>query len=160
MKRLAFLLLIPAFLIAGKSYPQMYDPSVPATSNGQSPAAPNRNEPQINYEVNKEYDENGNLIRYDSVYTYYYSNIDTVLMMQDSVFSDFNRFFQRQDLFEQSFFDDFFRQDFYPENDFYSPDFFMQSFEKEQEMFFQLMKRMDSIKNRFFMEYYPLPPQE
>jgi len=32
--------------------------------------------PQTNISVNKEYDESGNLIRYDSTYSYYYSNIE------------------------------------------------------------------------------------
>ena len=32
--------------------------------------------PKISYKVNKEYDENGNLIKLDSTYSYYYSNID------------------------------------------------------------------------------------
>ena len=38
-------------------------------------------QPKTDIRVNREYDKNGNLIRYDSTYSYYYSNIegDTVI---------------------------------------------------------------------------------
>lgn len=32
------------------------------------------NQPQVNYKVNKQYDENGNLVGYDSTFTYSYSS--------------------------------------------------------------------------------------
>ncbi len=35
----------------------------------------NSNLPKKNISVNKEFEKNGNLIKYDSTYSYYYSNI-------------------------------------------------------------------------------------
>ncbi len=53
----------------------------------------NKIEPKTNIKVNKEYDENGNLIRYDSTYSYYYSNIEGDSLLRDSVFNKFRTFF-------------------------------------------------------------------
>ncbi|MCB4234259.1 hypothetical protein LDL59_01710 [Kaistella anthropi] len=47
------------------------------------------NQPIEDIKVNKEYDENGNLIRYDSTYTYYYSNIEGDEIAADSIFNNF-----------------------------------------------------------------------
>ncbi len=43
------------------------------------------NQPKEDIKVNKEYDENGYLIRYDSTYTYYYSNIEGDEIVADSI---------------------------------------------------------------------------
>ena len=50
--------------------------------------------PQINIKVEKEYDEEGNIIRYDSIYTYFHSDegnfSDSILIIpQPFYFSDF-----------------------------------------------------------------------
>ncbi len=113
-------------------------------------------EPKIDYKVNKEYDENGNLIRIDSTYTYYYSNIDRDAMMKDSIFKKFNQHFDMKGAFDNSLFDEFFKNDTYIEDDFFKEDFFRGNFERNQEMMNQMMQRMDSIKNKFFMDQFPL----
>lgn len=52
-----------------------------------------KNQPQENSKVTREYDEKGNLIKFDSVYSYSYSN-DTTLMNNFSP-KDFSGFFDR-----------------------------------------------------------------
>ncbi len=112
--------------------------------------------PKIDYKVNKEYDENGNLIRLDSTYTYYYSNIDKDAMMNDSIFKKFNKHFKMKSPFDNSLFDDFFKDNSYVEDDFFKEDFFRGNFKRNQEMMNQIMQRMDSLKNKFFIEQFPL----
>lgn len=113
-------------------------------------------EPKVDYRVNKEYDENGNLIRLDSTYTYYYSNIDKEALMKDSVFKKFNEHFNTKSIFENSLFDEFFGDETYIEDDFFKEDFFRGNFKRNQEMMNKMMHRMDSIKNRFFLEEFPI----
>jgi len=115
--------------------------------------------PKIDYKVNKEYDENGNLIRLDSTYTYYYSNIDKDAMMKDSVFKKINEHFNRNSPFGKSFYDDFF-QDGFNEDDFFQEDFFRGNFKRNHEMMNKMMQRMDSLKNQFFIEEFPLDKKE
>jgi len=115
--------------------------------------------PKIDYKVNKEYDENGNLIRLDSTYTYYYSNIDKDAMMKDSVFKKINEHFNMNSPFGKSFYDDFF-QDGFNEDDFFQEDFFRGNFKRNREMMNKMMQRMDSLKNQFFIEEFPLDEKE
>lgn len=113
--------------------------------------------PKIDYKVNKVYDEKGNLIKYDSTYTYYYSNIDKRAMINDSIFNKFNEYFNlKNPLLDDSFFNDFFKQEYYLENDFFREDFFRNSHKRNREMMDKMLERMDSIKNQFFLKEYPL----
>ncbi len=67
-------------------------------------------QPKANIKVNKEYDKNGNLIRYDSTYTYVLTGVDS--LMTDSFYKEFEK---RFDSFfpspHFSFFDDYFIND-------------------------------------------------
>lgn len=114
-------------------------------------------EPTVNYRVSKEYDEKCNLIKYDSTHTYYYSNADTVAMMNDSVFDKFNEFFSTKSIFKNGFdFNEFFgeRSDF--KDHFFSEDYFRKSFRRSQDRFNEMLFQMDSVKNRFLMEEFPI----
>jgi hypothetical protein len=113
--------------------------------------------PKVNYKVNKEYDEEGNLIRLDSTYTYYYSNIDKDAMIKDSIFEKFNTYFNRMEHpFGNSFFAEFFQEGVFTNDKFFTEDFFRQDFKRNHEMMNKMMQRMDSIKNKFFIEEFPL----
>ena len=118
------------------------------------------NKPKIDYKVNKEYDENGNLIRLDSTYTYYYSNIDKDAMMKDSIFQKINAHFNKHSPFGESFYDDFFQDDSFNEEDFFQEDFFRGNFKKNREMMNKMMQKMDSLKNQFFIKEFPLDEKE
>jgi len=102
-------------------------------------------QPKIDYKVNKEYDENGNLIRLDSTFSYYYSNINKDVMINDSIFKKFNDYFSINSSFNNLRFDDFFKQDF-----------FRGDFDRNQKFMNKMLRRMDSLKNKFFLEQFPL----
>ena len=112
--------------------------------------------PKIDYKVDRKYDKEGNLIKYDSTYTYYYSNIDKDALINDSVFSKFNDHFKNNPFSNQNFFDDFFKDDKYLEDDFFKEDFFSEHFRKNQDLMEQMLFRMDSLKNLYFSEEFPI----
>ncbi|RMG76942.1 MAG: hypothetical protein D6707_11720 [Bacteroidetes bacterium] len=110
-------------------------------------------EPDIRINVNKKYDENGNLIEYDSTYTYFYSNANVSETEIDSIMQQFMNYFNFtypsiiQNHFNTLFFNDSLM------NDFFYDDFFEQRFLLNDQYFRQMMQEMDSIKNAFF--YHP-----
>lgn len=129
--------------------------------------------PQIKVDVNKEVDENGNIIRYDSTYTYYYSNIDSAIDFSsfDSIFGQqFNNGFNFQ--FNSPFFNQF------PNNNFNSlggskefEEFFKgfdnnSFFNETEEILRQQMeileKKMEEIEKmqEHFEECHPIQPEE
>ena len=126
----------------------------------QTEISKEKNKPKIDYKVNKEYDENGNLIRLDSTYTYYYSNIDKDALMKDSIFKKFNEHFNRKNPFDNSIVEEFFEDADFTEEDFFKEDFFRGNLKRNQEMMNKMMQRMDSLKNKFFIEQFPLKEEE
>jgi hypothetical protein len=105
--------------------------------------------PDENVQVNKEYDEFGNLIRYDSVYSYSYSSNEK---MNDSLKMKFQRHFNNHSLFNDSFFNDFFKRDSIS-GDFNHKNFFFDGFMNQDEHIKSIMKRMDSIQQLFFDQH-------
>ncbi len=121
--------------------------------NDNAKSKANENQPKTNIQVNKEYDEFGNLIKYDSMYSYFYSNIENDIFLRDSIINQFKRNFNKQYLFSRDpFFNDFFFQDSLLNFDFYTNDFFINRYRNNIEQMNQLFMEMDSIKNLFFRE--------
>ena len=111
--------------------------------------------PKTNIIVNKEYDDEGNLIRYDSTYSSYYSNIVTDILLGDSVFSNFKNFFNQSYGFStQPYFNNFFFEDSLLKYDFYKKDFFSNRFQNNMEKMDKLFMEMDSLKNSFYCRQY------
>lgn len=114
--------------------------------------------PKVDIKVNKEYDDNGNIIRYDSTYSYIYTYPDgnTKTLNVDSLFKSFQPYF-----FDRSFeimrdpFRSFFDQDTFYEKHFFDHDYFMQQFEREKFHFDRMIKQMDSLRNEFLKQTYP-----
>lgn len=112
--------------------------------------------PFTDIKVNKEYDEYGNLIRYDSSYSYYYSNIESDTLLGDSIVKDFRNYFNKRYGFSnEPFFNDYFFEDSLLQYDFYKNDFFLNRFQRNMEYMDRLFGEMDSIKNRFFYRQFP-----
>jgi hypothetical protein len=111
------------------------------------------NNPNVNIKVNRRYDDKGNLIGFDSTYSSYYSNIKGDTLRMDSLMHSFDRYFDSN---HSSFFDRQFNPLFFNDSmrypDFFHKDFFMKRYELNDEYLRGTMKRMDSIKNRFFYE--------
>jgi hypothetical protein len=111
------------------------------------------NEPKREIKVNKEYDEEGNLIRYDSTYSYFYSGFDDNNNRIDSILDDFRRHIDRSSFFhDDPFFNDLFFTDSLLYYDFFKSDFFSNRFEMNKEWMERMFSDMDSLKNRYFMD--------
>jgi len=111
--------------------------------------------PKTNIIVNKEYDDKGNLIRYDSTYSSYYSNIETNKHLGDSVFNNFKNYFNQSYVFSnQPYFNNFFFEDSLLKYDFYKRDFFSDRFQNNMDHMDKLFMEMDSLKNSFFYQQF------
>jgi hypothetical protein len=144
--KLTGFLIVAAFLISGGCSGQTDKKNTPGEAAGN---------PRPTIKVNKEYDKDGNLIRYDSTYSYYYSNSGKNLLMSDSVFNAFkdhfnqSYFFSNEPYFEQFFFDDSLMM-----SDFYKDDFFIHRFRNNSTAMDSLFLKMDKFKNEFFEKQF------
>lgn len=107
-----------------------------------------RTKPDICYKVNKQYDDKGNIIRYDSTYSYSYSgakgaNLD---LQKDSVFSNFKSHFGNSSL---SLFDSP-GAGFFPKDSTFVSPFDDKYFEKQMEMNQKMMQQ-------FFQHFNAVP---
>lgn len=132
--------------------------AVSCSAQNNSDKTTEKGKPNTNVEVNKHYDEFGNLIGYDSSYTWSYksSSGDSVWVNADSVMNSFrehfnttfpsfwNNGFLHPPSLDSTFHDNFFRNDYFEKR--WREDLF-----DLEKMFHQ----MDSVRNNFFEEHYP-----
>ncbi|MDY7395085.1 hypothetical protein UMM65_07515 [Aureibaculum sp. 2210JD6-5] len=110
-------------------------------------------QPRISSSVHKEYDENGNLISIDSTYSYFYSNIKNDSILEQKFFKDFKMGFDDNfPAIDSLFMRDFFSDTPFRMNDFYTDDFFENRFELRQKSMRDIFKRMDSLKNSYYLD--------
>jgi hypothetical protein len=110
-----------------------------------------QSEPKIDIKVNKEYDKNGNLIQFDSTYSYFYSNIENNKNARDSIFNHFKKQFNEKYFFsKEPFFNDFFFEDSLLFYDFYKKDFFFNRFKNNMRKMDRLFLEMDSLKDSYY----------
>ncbi|NAS12274.1 hypothetical protein [Poritiphilus flavus] len=115
-------------------------------------------QPKERSQVHKEYDEHGNLIRYDSIYSWSYSNIDgdSVVVNLDSIMDAFRNYFNNSSPFEWN--DDF---SYFPRpdslflKDFFKDDYFLQHWEDQDFNVEEMIKKMDSTRNAFLRRFHP-----
>lgn len=117
--------------------------------SGQQKNEENNVKPDENITVNKAYDEEGNLTRYDSIYSYSYSSNGK---LNDSIKMQFQRHFKNHSFFNESFYDDFFERDSIS-GEFNHENFFFDGFMNQDEGIKSMMKRMDSIQQLFFNQH-------
>ncbi|MDQ2177680.1 hypothetical protein [Marinifilum sp. D714] len=114
----------------------------------------NKNLPKKDIKVNKEYDEDGNLIRYDSTYVNTWSSDSTHHFFNDSAFfnkMDMSRMQKRmQEQLSRFFGPDSLRQK-NNKHPFFSDDFFNDDF-FDSKMFRRNFHQADSSRNDFFKE--------
>ncbi|GAA3521639.1 hypothetical protein GCM10022393_40070 [Aquimarina addita] len=113
-------------------------------------------EPKGNWEVNKEFDENGNLIRYDSIYSWSsndkYDNLS--LSERDSLMQSFkSRFFTKFSGFKNQGFEDVFSKDSLFSNHFFNDDFFESDFGSEF-MDIDKIRQQMITRQKLFLEKY------
>lgn len=126
-------------------------------SNGQTTAEnikkDSLSQPKVNIQVNRRYDKDGNVLSFDSTYTSFYSNMNNDTVSMDSLMRGFDHYFDHNhpSIFQQEFSPLFFTDSLrYP--DFFHHDFFMRRYELNDLYMRDMMKRMDSIKNKYFKE--------
>ncbi|NHF59621.1 hypothetical protein FK220_009735 [Flavobacteriaceae bacterium TP-CH-4] len=114
--------------------------------------------PEGQWEVKKEYDEFGNLIRYDSIYSYSYSNPngESLKINLDSIMDSFRSYFdQEAPLSRNGFFPSFPRKDSLFMKDFFEEDYFFKNWERHHSDMEGIIKQMDSLRNAFLKKYHP-----
>jgi hypothetical protein len=143
-----------------------------------------QNEPKVHIDVKKEFDENGNISRFDSTYSWYWSVKGNDLADFDSLFDDFNLQF---DLFGDQFngivipqlppfhyfrYDDendssgYFFHDFDDMHKFFNKDFdlkkmipdkeFIERYQKEHEAFLERYKEYQKEHQKLIEKYFRL----
>jgi hypothetical protein len=112
------------------------------------------NKPKVNIEVNKHYDDKGNVIGFDSTYTSFYSNVEGDTLKMDSLMRSFDRHFNlgKTSFFGRDF-DTLFFSDSLRHRDFFHDDFFLKRYELNDSYLRDMMRRMDSLKNNFYREH-------
>lgn len=127
-------------------------------NKNRNTATPEDNVPDTSsiVKVDKEYDKDGNIVSYDSAYSYYFSNIKGKTLIGDSIFNLFqNRLYQKYPFFRQQyFFNDLFFQDSLLKYDFYKKDFFSNRFKNNRRKMDSLFLQMDILKNNFFQHQF------
>lgn len=114
--------------------------------------------PKEAWDVHKEYDELGNLIKYDSIYSWSYSNIegDSLRVNLDSIMDSFKGYFDKNQAFKWQ--DDF---SYFPENDsllmndFFKKDYFFRNWQSQHSELDKMIKKMDSSRNAFLKRFHP-----
>lgn len=114
--------------------------------------------PKETWDVKKEFDEFGNLIKYDSIYSYSYSNIkgDSITVNLDSIMDSFSRYFEEKTPFimnDRLFY--FPQNDSLLMNDFFKNDYFFNKWKQRPLNVEQIIKQMDSTRNLFIKRFHP-----
>ncbi|MEA1785121.1 hypothetical protein U1E44_03385 [Arenibacter sp. GZD96] len=114
--------------------------------------------PKGAWKVNKEYDEAGNMVRYDSVYSWSTgTDLDHLASMdRDSILksiqSKLRRNFSQFD-FEGEGFGDFFHQDSLFSNRFFDENFFKSDFGQDVMDIHKIQERMEALQKQFLKRY-------
>jgi hypothetical protein len=126
--------------------------------SGFSQSKDNKTSPNEDIKVNKEFDKDGNLIRYDSTYVYTYSSDTSLMTSPDSAFFNFSDIHEirekMQDQLEQFYNKDssnikqfhhpFFSDDFFNPNLFDS-EFFQNNFFSEDSLPNDIFKQLEDM---------------
>lgn len=114
--------------------------------------------PKAKWNVYREYDEDGNLIKYDSTYVWSYSNIqgDSLKVNLDSVMDSFRGYFEFKTPFIwEDHFMYFPKNDSLLKEDFFRDDYYFKNWERDHSDLEEMIKKMDSVRNQFLKEYHP-----
>lgn len=113
--------------------------------------------PRIDVKVNRQYDDKGNIVRFDSTYSYFYSSPKgSMNLSNDSVYNSFRAFFEKSypNLMDRSTNNIFFNDSLF-KYDFFNEDYFQKRFELNNKMFENMYRQMDSIKRGYMKQNYP-----
>lgn len=113
-------------------------------------------QPKGSWKVDKEFDDDGNLIRYDSIYSWSSNgkldNLSTV--DKDSLLQSFKlRFFKNFSDFENNGFDDVFSKDSLFSKHYFNDDFFGSDFGKDYMDIDKITQQMIARQKKFLEKY-------
>lgn len=109
--------------------------------------------PKGNWKVNKQFDENGNLVQYDSIFTYGFSTEDgdtLPLKTGRNVMKSFHQYFGNTQM-PQDFMNHFFSDSLNPGENPFDENFFNNRMFSDD--FQEQLQKMDSIRNAFMQQY-------
>jgi len=152
MKKIIAMLLL-SFLIGGCNRQKKQNEKL----SKQFAAADTTIQPKTDIRVNRKYDDKGNLIQYDSSYSYFYSSPGfNNSISSDSLFNDFKLPLRNEykGLFDDNMNSIFFNDSLF-KYDFYNDDYFSKRFHLNMLRFENMFKEMDSIKSDMFRQNYP-----
>lgn len=111
--------------------------------------------PKGSWKVDREFDENGNLIRYDSIYTWSSDSLDNLSGLdRDSLLSNFeSKFYSHFSQFKDQGFGDLFEPDSLFSKRFFNEDFFKSDFGEDFMELDNIRKRMMERQKRFLEKY-------
>ncbi|WP_461532650.1 hypothetical protein [Sinomicrobium sp.] len=145
MKRLALLFTV-FFAVFGCLGQEKSNGGISGQNKGEQDSIPR---PKESWKVNKEVDENGNIIRMDSTYTWSFSS-DGRDMSSAAIDSIMNSFGQIPGMGMPAGFGDDFFQSFSSDSAFFAPfvgdSLFIKRMEEHHRMFEDMMRRVDSIQ--------------
>lgn len=120
-------------------------------------------EPKGSWKVNREFDEAGNLIRYDSIYSWSSTDDigDLMNMDRDSIFQSFRSQFSKGSVgMEDMMGDGFFAQDSLFMKRFFADDFLESELGKDFMDLDEMHQRMEAMQKRFLERYHSQFPKE
>lgn len=119
-------------------------------------------QPKGNWEVNREYDEDGNLISYDSIYSWSSSDAakNMAKMDKDSLLQSFQMHMSKGfSPFDDENFSSFFADDSLFTKHFFQNDFFESQLGKDFMDLNEMHKRMAEMQKKFMEEYHQTPKE-
>lgn len=120
-------------------------------------------QPRGSWKVNKEFDEAGNLIRYDSIYSWSSTDDmeDFMTMDRDSIFKSFRSRFSKSFSGMEDMMDNVpFTQDSLFIKRFFVDDFFESEFGQDFMDLDRMQQRMETMQKRFLEQYHLQYPKE
>lgn len=114
-------------------------------------------QPKGSWKVDKEYDDQGNLIRYDSIYSWSSSRKfnDLSTLEKDSVLQSFkSRFFTNFSDFDNKRFEDIFSKDSLFSKQYFNDDFFRSDFGKDFMDIDKILQQMIARQKKFLEKYH------
>ena len=117
---------------------------------------PKIEQPQGTWKVDKEFDENGNLIRYDSIYSWSSGGEfkDLPKIDRDSLLNNFeSKFYRHFSQFKNDGFEDIFQPDSSFSNHFFNDDFFKSDFGEDFMDIDKIRQKMFNRQKHFLEKY-------
>ncbi|MDG1729451.1 MAG: hypothetical protein P8K68_07615 [Algibacter sp.] len=155
MKRSIILLLVLMFIGCNHQVKEKEVPEIDSYEIAQDHTAV---KPKEKWDVRKEYDEFGNLIKYDSIYSWSYSDIkgDSLRVNLDSIMDSFQRYLgdNMPNTWNQDF-SYFPKHDSLFMNDFFEDDYFFRNWQNQHSELESMIKHMDSTRNLFLKRFHP-----